>query len=140
MYLKRRTREKDGKTHVHYALCESLRVSSTRVVQRTVLHLGELNTTQLDRWQHTIEVLHEDGQRQQLRLFTDREGQAPLASDVVEVRLSTLRVEQPRRFGDCWVGTQLWEQLGLRAFWQEALRDGVIRGITAPTASNWSSG
>ncbi len=71
MYLKRRTREKDGKTHVHYALCESLRVSSTRVVQRTVLHLGELNTTQLDRWQHTIEVLHEDGQRQQLRLFTD---------------------------------------------------------------------
>src|SRR2546426_3297407 len=123
MYLKRRTREKDGKTHVHYALCESLRVSSTRVVQRTVLHLGELNTTQLDRWQHTIEVLHEDGQRQQLRLFTDREGQAPLASDVVEVRLSTLRVEQPRRFGDCWVGTQLWEQLGLRAFWQEALRD-----------------
>jgi len=49
MYLKRRTREKDGKTHVHYALCESLRVSSTRVVQRTVLHLGELNTTQLDR-------------------------------------------------------------------------------------------
>jgi len=42
---------------------------------------------------------------------------------VVEVRLSTLRVEQPRRFGDCWVGTQLWEQLGLRAFWQEALSD-----------------
>src|SRR2546426_11884338 len=123
MYLKRRTREKDGKTHVHYALCESLRVSSTRVVQRTVLHLGELNTTQLDRWQHTIEVLHEDGQRQQLRLFTDREGQAPPESDVVEVRLSTLRVEQPRRFGDCWVGTQLWEQLGLRAFWQDALRD-----------------
>ena len=123
MYLKRRIREKDGKTHVHYALCESLRVSSARVVQRTVLHLGELNTTQLDRWQHTIEVLHEDGQRQQLRLFTDREGQAPLASDVVEVRLSTLRVEQPRRFGDCWVGTQLWEQLGLRAFWQDALRE-----------------
>lgn len=123
MYLKRRTRQKDGKTHVQYAICESLRVSASRVMQRTVLHLGELNTTQLDRWQRTIEVLHEDGQRHQLRLFTDREGQAPAAPDVVQVRLSTLRVKQPRRFGDCWVGTQLWEQLGLRAFWQEALGD-----------------
>ena len=123
MYLKRRARQKDGKTHVQYAICESLRVSASRVIQRTVLHLGELNTTQLDRWQRTIEVLHEDGQRHQLRLFTDREGQAPTAADVVEVRLSTLRVKQPRRFGDCWVGTQLWEQLGLRTFWQEALGD-----------------
>ncbi len=123
MYLKRRTRRKDGKTHVQYAICESLRVSASRVIQRTVLHLGELNTTQLDRWQRTIEVLHEDGQGHQLRLFTDREGHAPAAPDVVEVRLSTLRVKQPRRFGDCWVGTQLWEQLGLRAFWQEALGD-----------------
>ena len=123
MYLKRRTRHKDGKTHIHYAVCESLRVNQARVVQRTVLHLGELNTTQLDRWQHTIDVLHEDGQRRQLRLFTDREGQAPLDSDVVEVKLSSFRVKEPRRFGDCWVGTMLWQQLGLGAFWEQALSD-----------------
>ena len=123
MYLKRRTRDKDGKTHIHYAVCESLRVSRARVVQRTVLHLGELNTTQLDRWQHTIDVLHEDGQRRQLRLFTDREGQAPVDSDVVEVKLSSFRVKGPRRFGDCWVGTVLWEQLGLRSFWEQALKE-----------------
>jgi transposase len=123
MYLKRRTRDKDGKTHIHYAVCESLRVSRARVVQRTVLHLGELNTTQLDRWQHTIDVLHEDGQRRQLRLFTDREGQAPVDSDVVEVKLSSFRVKGPRRFGDCWVGTVLWEQLGLRSFWEQALSE-----------------
>jgi transposase len=123
MYLKRRARDKDGKTHVHYAVCESLRVSRARVVQRTVLHLGELNTTQLDRWQHTIDVLHEDGQRRQLRLFTDREGQAPVDADVVEVKLSSFRVKGPRRFGDCWVGTVLWEQLGLRSFWEQALSE-----------------
>ncbi|SRR6266496_1525627 len=123
MYLKRRTRHKDGKTYIHYAVCESLRVSPVRVVQRTVLHLGELNTTQLDRWQHTIDVLHEDGQHQQLRLFTDREGQAPGQADVVEVKLSSFRVKQPRRFGDCWVGTALWEQLGLRVFWEQALSE-----------------
>jgi transposase len=125
MYLKRRTREKEGKTHVYYAVCESLRVTRRRVVQRTVLHLGELNTTQLDRWQHTIDVLHEDGQQRQLRLFTDREKQAPPEADVVEVKLSSFQVRQPRRFGDCWVGTMLWEQLGMREFWEGVLREEV---------------
>ena len=70
MFLKRRTRTKDGKTHAYYSICESLRVSRDRVVQRQVLHLGELNTTQLDSWQHSIDVLHEDGQRRQLRPVT----------------------------------------------------------------------
>jgi transposase len=121
MYLKRRTRHKDGKTHVYYSLCESLRVSRGRVVQRQLFQLGELNTTQLDSWQRTIEVLHEDGQRDQRRLFTDRDGPASTAADAVAVRLSSLVVKQPRRFGDCWVGCQLWEDLGLRAFWEERL-------------------
>jgi len=121
MYLKRRVRHKDGKDHVYYAVCESLRVSRQRVVQRQVLHLGELNTTQLDSWQRTIEVIHEDGQRHQRRLFTDREAGASEDPDVVEVRLSSFAVKAPRRFGDCWVGCQLWAELGLDRFWQEAL-------------------
>lgn len=123
MYLKRRTRTKDGKTHVYYSIAESLRVSGHRVVQRQILHLGELNTTQIDSWQHTLDVLHEDGQRRQLRLFTDRDGPVPADPDVVQVRLSTLAVKSPRRWGDCWAGCQLWEELGLRAFWSEALAD-----------------
>ena len=121
MFIKRRTRHKNGKTHVYYSVCESLRVSPSRAIQRQVLHLGELNTTQLDSWQHTIDVLHEDGQRYQRRLFTDREGAVPNDPDVIEVRLSSFAVKTPRRFGDCWVGTQLWEELGLQRFWQEAL-------------------
>jgi transposase len=121
MYLKRRIRHKDGKDHVYYAVCESLRVSRQRVVQRQVLHLGELNTTQLDSWQHTLDVIHEDGQRHQRRLFTDREARAPDEPDVVEVRLSSFAVKAPRRFGDCWAGCQLWAELGLDRFWQGAL-------------------
>ena len=122
MFLKAHERCKDGKRHVYYSLTESLRVSRKRVVQRTVLHLGELNTTQVERWQRTIEAIHEDGQRRQLRLFTDREGQVPVAAeDVAEVILSSLVVRRPRRFGDCWIGCKLWEDLGLRAFWQDAL-------------------
>ena len=128
MFLKRRVRRKDGKEHVHYALCESLRVHSGRVIQRQVLHLGELNTTQIESWQRTVEVVSEDdGARLQRRLFTDREGRAPQeADDAVEVRLSTLRVRQPRRFGDCWAGCLLWRRLGLDVFWQEKL--GPLRG------------
>jgi transposase len=122
MFLKAHERCKDGKRHVYYSLTESLRVSRQRVVQRTVLHLGELNTTQVEGWQRTIEAIHEDGQRRQLRLFTDREGQVPVAADdVAEVILSSLVVRRPRRFGDCWIGCKLWEDLGLRAFWQDAL-------------------
>ena len=118
MFLKRRARTKDGKSHHYYSVCESLRVQRDRVVQRQVLHLGELNTTQLDSWQHSIDVLHEDGQRRQLRLFTDREQSAPDDPDVVEVKLSTFAVKAPRRFGDCWAATQLWRDLGLDSFWQ----------------------
>ena len=66
-----------------------------------MLHLGELNTPQLDSWQHSIGVLHEDGQRHQLRLFTDRDQSAPNDPDVVEVRLSSFAVKSPRRrFGE----------------------------------------
>lgn len=121
MFIQRRTRHKDGKTHVYYSVCESLRVSPSRVVQRQVLHLGDLNTTQLEGWQKTIEVLHEDGQRHQMRLFGDRDKTAPNDADVIEVKLSSLAVTTPRRFGDCWVGCQLWEELGLDTFWQQAL-------------------
>lgn len=121
MFLKTHRVRKDGKEHIYYSLGESVRVSRARVTQRTVLHLGELNTTQVDRWERTIETVHEDGRRQQLRLFTDREGRAPVADDVAEVVLSSLVVRRPRRFGECWIGCKLWEELGLRAFWDQAL-------------------
>lgn len=121
MYLKANRRFKDGKQHIYYTLNESLRVNRSRVIQRCVLHLGELNTTQVDRWQRTIETIQEDGQRHQLRLFTDREGQAPEADDVAEVILSSLVLRRPRQFGAAWVGCKLWEELGLRSFWEQAL-------------------
>ena len=123
MFLKTHRVRKDGKLHIYYSLCESLRVSRSRVTQRTMLHLGELNTTQLDRWQRSIETIHEDGQRYQMRLFTDREGQAPAAEDVAEVIVSSLVVRRPRRFGECWIGCKLWEELGLREFWETALAE-----------------
>ena len=122
MFLKRRVRRKDGKDHVYYSVCESLRVHGGRTIQRQILHLGEINTRQQRSWRHTLDVINEDdGRLLQRRLFTDREGGAPAADDIIEVRLSTLRVRQPRRFGDCWAATRLWRQLGLDGFWRERL-------------------
>jgi hypothetical protein len=48
MFLKAHARCKDGKRHVYYSLTESLRVSRKRVVQRTVLHLGNLSALHKD--------------------------------------------------------------------------------------------
>ena len=114
MFLKREVRRKDGKEHVYDSLAESTRVGRDRVVQRRLLNLGELNTTQIDRWQRSIEVIEEDGRARQRRLFSDREGQAPQQEeDVCEVVLSSLSVRRPRSLGDCWLGCRLWEELGL---------------------------
>lgn len=123
MFLKRHVRRKDGKQHVYYSLTESTRVSRHRTVQRRVLNLGELNTTQLEQWQRSIEVLEENGQSRQRRLFTDREGQAPPAEDVCEVLLSTLRVRRPRQFGAPWLGCRIFQELQLDQFFSAALAD-----------------
>jgi hypothetical protein len=55
VFLKRHVRRKDGKEHVYYSLCESIRLSRERTIQRRVLNLGELNTTQIERWQRSID-------------------------------------------------------------------------------------
>jgi len=126
VFLKTHRIFKDGKPHIYYSLCESLRVNRKRVLQRRVLHLGELNTTQLERWQRTIEVIEEDGRRHQMRLFTDRHRESAAAAapeDVAEVLLSSLVVRRARQFGACWVGCKLWEELGLGEFWQKALEE-----------------
>ena len=92
MFLKREVRRKDGKEHVYYCLAETTRVGRDRMVQRRLLNLGELNTTQIDRWQRSIEVIEEDGRACQRRLFSDREGRAPQQEDdVCEVVLSAWR-------------------------------------------------
>jgi len=37
--------------------------------QRRALNLGELNTTQIERWQRSIEVIEQEGQTRQDRLL-----------------------------------------------------------------------
>jgi hypothetical protein len=112
VFLKRHVRRKNGKEHVYYSLSESIRVSRTRTIQRRVLNLRELNTTQMESWQRSIEVIEKEGQSRPYRLFTYREGRAPPdAADVCEVILSSLVVRRPRQFGGCWLASRQWQEL-----------------------------
>lgn len=131
MFLKANKRYKDGKEHVYYSLNESLRVGR-RSMQRTILHLGELTTSQHHRWKHTIDVINERSATQQMELLTEEEHArrgSPEDSDVVAIRLSSLTVNNAREFGSCWVGVKMWQLLGLDKFWEKQL--GEDRGDVA---------
>jgi hypothetical protein len=57
MFLKETARFKDGKEHRYWSLVENRRVDGGRkVVQRHVLYLGEINSSQQAAWRKTIEV------------------------------------------------------------------------------------
>ena len=123
MFLRATTRKKDGKEHRYYSVVENKRVGGGRVLQRHVLYLGEINSSQECAWRRSIEVLDEARQAARtLSLFPeDRcEGIVPDES-IVRLKLAQLRLERPRQWGACWLTLELWQQLGLDAFWSERL-------------------
>jgi transposase len=123
MYLRAKTRKKDGKEHTYFSVVESKRVSGGRVVQRHVLYLGEINSSQELAWRKSIEVLDETHQRARtLSLFpADRYEAAVDDGTIVRLKLAQMRLERPRQWGGCWLALQLWRQLELDEFWAERL-------------------
>lgn len=119
--MKVHRRKKDGKEHRYFSIVESRRVSRQRVVQRTVVYLGEINDSQQAAWRKTLKVFDEkEREFATLRLFPDdRELVADV--DALQVRLSEMQLERPRAFGGCWLGCELWRQLKLGDFWQAKL-------------------
>src|SRR5271169_3077664 len=59
MFLRSTIRRKDGKEHRYWSLVENRRLRDGRVVQRAVLYLGEINSSQEFAWRRSIEVLDE---------------------------------------------------------------------------------
>ena len=119
MFLRGNRRVKDGKVHEYWNVVENRRLSDGRMVQRQVLYLGEINSSQREAWRKTIEVQGE-GTRRQVALFPA--GAMPADDvDAIGVRLSELRIERPRQWGACWLATQLWQELDLERFWQPRL-------------------
>jgi transposase len=131
MFLRSTKRWKDGKAHYYWSLVENRRCRGSRVVQHTVLYLGEINDSQKEQWIRAIEVFDEDeGGSQQMKLFAAERAMAENQPDAVRVRLKDFELHRPRQWGGCWLFREVWKQLGLDAFWKERL--GISREGT-----NW---
>lgn len=125
MFLRTNKRKKDGKEHRYYTVVESRRLNSGKVVQKQVLYLGEINDSQQAAWRKTLNVFDEQQQRvTPLSLFAEDRSVPADALDSVQVRLSEMKLERARPFGNCWLGCELWQQLQLNQFWSEKLRRG----------------
>jgi transposase len=125
MFLRSNKRIKDGKEHRYFTVVESRRVGSGKVVQKQVLYLGEINDSQQSAWRKTLEVFDEQQQRlTSLSLFAEDRPVPADAIDSVQVKVSEMKLERARPYGNCWLGCQLWQQLQLDQFWMEKLPRG----------------
>ena len=115
MYLRSISRRKDGKRHVYWQLVRSVRIGR-RVKQATVAYLGELNAT--ERKQAHALALKFSGRAEQSNLF-----ESPL-SDVANIRISKVGMENSRSFGEVWLGLTLWRALKLDLLCEELLPEG----------------
>ncbi len=152
MFLKCRQRRKDGKVHRNWSIVESRRYGGGKVAHRHVLYLGELNDTQREAWQRTLEVIDErTGESRQMALFpADRAVPATAAQiEALQVRLDRLALRRPRQWGACWLGDHLWRLLRLEAFfaprlghsregtdWEKVLRVLTLYRLISP-GSEW---
>jgi hypothetical protein len=113
MFLRQTRRKKDGKTHVYWSIVENRRLDDGRVVQRQVLYLGEIDSSQAAAWRKAIEVFDEaSGEPRTLALFPE-ECCTAVSGDAsaVHLCLSALTLRRPRQWGACWLAGQLWREL-----------------------------
>jgi len=122
MFLRSTTRKKNGKDHEYFSIVENKRVAAGRVVQRHVLYLGEINSSQPEAWRKTVEIF-EDGQTQPktVALFPEDRAVPVSRDDIVQIRLKDLELKRPRQWGACWLATELYERLELDRFWERKL-------------------
>jgi hypothetical protein len=121
MFLRSTQRVKNGKEHRYWSPGENRRVRGRRIVQQTVLYLGEINDGQKEQWLRAIEVFDEErGEFKQLKLFAVSPS-AEALPEGVSVRLKEFSLHRPRQWGGCWLFTEVWKQLGLDEFWQARL-------------------
>ena len=94
MFVRAKTRYKDGKQHRYWSVVENRRDRDGRVVQRQVLHLGEINDSQRAAWCRSIEVLDGDAQSRQMALFASDREAPELSCEVVRVQVAEVSVHR----------------------------------------------
>lgn len=121
MFLRAKTRLKDGKAHRYFSIVESHRTSSGKIIQRHVLYLGEINDNQQAAWCKSLDIFH-DGRKEQLAIFPeDRTPPSLPGHQVVQIRLNEMRLLHPRQWGACWLANEMWSLLHLDNFWSSRL-------------------
>ena len=120
MFLRATTRKKDGKVHRYWSIVENRRLPDGRVLQRHLLYLGEINSSQERAWRKSVEVFDErTEQSRTLSLFPeDRLDEGVVDDSVVRLCLAQLRLCHPRMWGGCWLALKMWETLELDRFWR----------------------
>ena len=113
MYLRKLKRQKDGKTHLYWALVESYR-TERGPRQRTVAYLGEMD----DSGRLSYQMAAEPRAHYQSDLFDEQN------PHWVEVNVNGVRVEHVRDFGDVWLALNLIKRLGLDDFFQQLIPTG----------------
>jgi transposase len=125
MFLKRCERRKNGKGHTYWALVESQRTAKGSR-HRVVAYLGELSASERSGWAQLGR--HLSGERRSARpqtsLFDPPPWDEPADDQPVLVRLSGVRLERLRDFGDVWLAWGLWRTLGLDALLARLIESG----------------
>ena len=125
MFLRRYQRQKNGKPHRYWALVESYRTAKGSR-QRVVAYLGELAAEEQDGWSKLGS--HLDGNVPsrclQRSLFDPPRRDVPQEDEPLLVKLSSIRLERPRDFGDVWLAWGLWRMLGLDEFLDQRIERG----------------
>src|SRR6266705_758172 len=122
MFLRSTLRQKNGKSHEYFSIVENKRVARGKVLQRHVLYLGEINSSQQEAWRKTIEIF-EDGQvkPKTVALLPENRVASITGDEIVQIRLKDLEVKRPRQWGACWLACELYQKLELDQFWAEQL-------------------
>jgi len=122
MYLKTHRRKKNGKVNEYYSIVEKRKVANECYVQKTVLYLGEISDSQKKSWNKSIKVLNEQNQPVHKTLFALHNDVDICENiDAIPLRLSEIKLQKPRAFGDCWLGCEIWDQLELDTFWSSRI-------------------
>ena len=114
MFVRPCFRKKNGKKHAYWALVESVR-TERGPRQRVVAYLGQLD----EKGRLGVKQVAEQkpGDRQG-KLFEEIE------PEWVEVDASRVRVENSRAFGGPWLGMELVDRIGLKAFLERTIPRG----------------
>jgi transposase len=122
MFLRCSTRKKDGKEHHYWSLVENRRLTDSRVVQRHVLYLGEINDNQQVAWRRSIEIFDQGEKVARTVALVAAERQIEQDSRaIVRIRVDEMELRRPRQWGGCWLACELYHQLELDQFFSQRL-------------------